>query len=207
MRIDHLRQIPLESVLARVGATRDGQDKQKWHTERGTVVIEKNGLRYNSFDGSGLHGRGMIDLVMQLHGLQFLEAVRWIDAKYAGAALEKEHRDLSSNRPANRPTFRLLRQYIGLELSNTSLKSESLTLGPATSCTNKVQSMPIDVGMPCSDTAQMDVKSGEPRSDGSLALEVGRQGLQLPVSLVPKLGSLSPRSTRSALNSFGRKPT
>lgn len=101
MRIDHLRQIPLESVLARIGATRDGQDRQKWHTERGTVVIEKNGLRNNSFDGSGLHGRGTIDLVMQLHGLQFLEAVRWIDAKYAGAAFEKEHRDLSSNRPAN----------------------------------------------------------------------------------------------------------
>jgi Toprim-like len=83
MQIDFLRQISLELVLARLGAARDRYDRTKWHTDRGTVVVQRKGILFNSFDGSDIKGRGAIDLVIQLRQVQFREAIRWLSENFS----------------------------------------------------------------------------------------------------------------------------
>jgi Toprim-like len=86
MQIDFLREISLELVLARLGAVRDTYDRTKWHTDRGTVVVERKGILFNSFDGSGVKGRGAVDLVIQLRQVQFREAIRWLSDNFSGSS-------------------------------------------------------------------------------------------------------------------------
>jgi Toprim-like/Protein of unknown function (DUF3991) len=83
MQIDFLRQISLESVLTRLGAARDRYDRTKWHTDGGTVVVQRKGILFNSFDGSGIKGRGAVDLVIQLRQVQFREAIRWLSENFS----------------------------------------------------------------------------------------------------------------------------
>ena len=85
MQIDFLRQISLESVLTRLGAARDRYDRTKWHTDRGTVVVQREGILFNSFDGSGIKGRGAVDLVIQLRQVQFREAISWLSDNFSGS--------------------------------------------------------------------------------------------------------------------------
>jgi hypothetical protein len=85
MQIDFLRQISLESVLTRLGAARDRYDRTKWHTDRGTVVVQRKGILFNSFDGNGIKGRGAVDLVIQLRQVQFREAIRWLSDNFSGS--------------------------------------------------------------------------------------------------------------------------
>jgi hypothetical protein len=83
MQIDFLRQISLELVLARIGAVRDRHDRTKWHTSDATVVVQRKGILFNSFDGSGIKGRGAIDLVIQLRQVGFREAIRWLSENFS----------------------------------------------------------------------------------------------------------------------------
>lgn len=86
MQIDFLRQISLELVLARLGAARDRYDRTKWHTDRGTVVVQRKGVLFNSFDGSGIKGRGAVDLVIQLREVQFRDAIRWLSDNFSASS-------------------------------------------------------------------------------------------------------------------------
>jgi hypothetical protein len=91
---DKVRALPLETVLKYLGAQQNRYDSQKWQTESGIVVIEKQGLRFNSFDGSELKGRGAIDLVMGVTKVDFKEAVSWLSREFGGDAVAAE---LSAN--------------------------------------------------------------------------------------------------------------
>jgi hypothetical protein len=71
-----VREIPLETVLASRGATRDPSDRAKWHTERGPVSITgEKFINWTLERGGG----GAIDLVMQLAQLEFLPALKWLE--------------------------------------------------------------------------------------------------------------------------------
>ena len=73
--LDRLRAVPLESILPRLGAVRDGRDKARWRTPRGPVSV--TGVRFfNWREHAG--GGGAIDLVMHLAGMDFKAAVSWL---------------------------------------------------------------------------------------------------------------------------------
>jgi hypothetical protein len=74
-RLQQLRAIPLESVLAATGAQPDRQDKARWHTARGAVSI--TGMKFMNWN-QGRGGGGAIDLAMHLNGLDFKAAVEWL---------------------------------------------------------------------------------------------------------------------------------
>jgi hypothetical protein len=80
-RANHVRGIPLQTVLAAMGAARDRHDKSKWCTERGGISV--NGARFMDW-GCGRGGGGAIDLVMHLRGLGFTDAVAWLWERFPG---------------------------------------------------------------------------------------------------------------------------
>jgi hypothetical protein len=73
-----VREIPLETVLASRGATRDPADRSKWHTERGPVSV--TGAKFTNWTLQR-GGGGAIDLVMQLAKLEFLPALEWLEQR------------------------------------------------------------------------------------------------------------------------------
>jgi hypothetical protein len=82
MNFDELRQraaavraAPLETVLLFRGAVRDRRDRRKWHTEQG--VLSVSGPKFMNWH-TGQGGGGAIDLVMHLAGVDFREAVAWL---------------------------------------------------------------------------------------------------------------------------------
>lgn len=78
-----LRAMPLDVVLEKLGAERDQREPRKWHTQAGSVHIEKSdGLMFNSFSNPEIHGRGAIDLAMQVQGWTFDEAVKWLASEF-----------------------------------------------------------------------------------------------------------------------------
>ena len=80
----HLRAIPLETVLPLCGAQRDRYDKRKWHTSAGALSV--TGAKFmNWHDGVG--GGGAIDLVMHLNHLDFKAAVDWLAHHFPGVPL------------------------------------------------------------------------------------------------------------------------
>jgi hypothetical protein len=79
-----LRTLPLERVLPLCGAQPDRQDRRKWHTSAG--VLSVTGAKFMNWTlGSG--GGGAIDLVMQLHHLDFKGAVDWLAGHFPGVRL------------------------------------------------------------------------------------------------------------------------
>jgi hypothetical protein len=74
-RADRLRDIPLETVLLAIGAVRDREDKAKWHTTNG--VLSVNGAKFMDWV-RGVGGGGAIDLVMDVGGLSFKDALEWL---------------------------------------------------------------------------------------------------------------------------------
>lgn len=74
-RLNQLRAIPLQSVLAATGARRDHQDKAKWHTAQGAISV--TGMKFMNWN-QGFGGGGAIDLAMHLNGLNFKAAVDWL---------------------------------------------------------------------------------------------------------------------------------
>jgi hypothetical protein len=70
-----LRAIPLERVLPWCGAQPDRDDRRKWHTPAG--VLSVTGAKFMNWT-LGAGGGGAIDLVIQLHHLDFKAAVDWL---------------------------------------------------------------------------------------------------------------------------------
>lgn len=77
-----LREIPIIDVLERLGAVQDKQDKDKWHTQAGTVNTSKGDQRFNSFDTDNLKGRGAIDLVVKVMQVDFKGATAWLAGEF-----------------------------------------------------------------------------------------------------------------------------
>lgn len=85
-RADRLRALPLEAVLLLSGATRDRNDKAKWHTARG--VISVTGAKFMNWNRS-VGGGGAIDLAIHLGDLDFKSALEWLSQHFpAGDAPE-----------------------------------------------------------------------------------------------------------------------
>ncbi len=80
---DHLRAIPLETVLPLCGGQRDPYDKHKWHTAEG--VLSVTGAKFMNWNG-GAGGGGAIDLVIHLRHLDFKAAVDWLAQHFPGSA-------------------------------------------------------------------------------------------------------------------------
>jgi len=87
MNFDDLRQraavvraVPLETVLLLRGAVRDQHDWRKWHTEQGPLSV--SGPKFMNWH-RGQGGGGAIDLVMHLAGVNFREAVAWLQQRLA----------------------------------------------------------------------------------------------------------------------------
>jgi hypothetical protein len=78
---DAVRAVPLESVLVCRGAIRDRHDRRKWHTEQGPLSL--SGPKFMNWRGQG--GGGAIDLVMHLAGVDFREAVAWLQHHLAAS--------------------------------------------------------------------------------------------------------------------------
>jgi hypothetical protein len=78
----HLRVIPLETVLPLCGAQKDHDDKRKWHTSAGALSV--TGAKFMNWHDS-VGGGGAIDLVMHLNHLDFKAAVDWLAHHFAGA--------------------------------------------------------------------------------------------------------------------------
>ena len=78
----HLRAIPLETVLPLCGAQKDHDDKRKWHTSAGALSV--TGAKFMNWHDS-VGGGGAIDLVMHLNHLDFKAAVDWLAHHFPGA--------------------------------------------------------------------------------------------------------------------------
>ncbi len=76
LRADVVRNIPLETVLLRRGASRDAHDKAKWDTEQGPLSV--TGSKFFGWHQGG-GGGGAIDLVMHLAQADFSTAVAWLE--------------------------------------------------------------------------------------------------------------------------------
>ena len=75
-----LRAVALETVLLCRGAVRDRRDRHKWHTEQGPLSV--SGPKFMNWQ-QGQGGGGAIDLVMHLAGVDFREAVAWLQQHLA----------------------------------------------------------------------------------------------------------------------------
>src|SRR5271157_5835816 len=74
-----VRAIPLERVLPLCGARPDRDDRHKWHTPAG--VLSVTGPKFMNWT-LGAGGGGAIDLVIQLHHLDFKAAVAWLSGHF-----------------------------------------------------------------------------------------------------------------------------
>ncbi len=72
---EHLRAIPLETVLPLCGGQPDHCDKHKWHTPEG--VLSVTGPKFMNWNRNA-GGGGAIDLVIHLQHLDFKAAVDWL---------------------------------------------------------------------------------------------------------------------------------
>lgn len=77
-----VRKVPLETVLLFRGAVRDRRDRRKWHTEQGPLSV--SGPKFMNWH-RGQGGGGAIDLVMHLAGVDFREAVAWLQQHLAAS--------------------------------------------------------------------------------------------------------------------------
>jgi hypothetical protein len=75
-RFARLRGLDLAAVLQELGAERDRHDKAKWRLD-GRVISVTDSLFYDHVNERG--GAGAIDLVMQVRGVDFVEAVTYLD--------------------------------------------------------------------------------------------------------------------------------
>jgi hypothetical protein len=89
-----LRALPLERVLPLCGARPDRHDHHKWHSPEG--VLSVTGAKFMNWT-LGAGGGGAIDLVIQLHHLNFTAAVDWLAGHFPGVLpLEASARPLAS---------------------------------------------------------------------------------------------------------------
>lgn len=81
------RDLPLESVLERLGATRDPKDKKNWRTPAGRITV--NGAKFFNHD-TGKGGGGAIDLVMAQTETDYKGAVNWLAREFGTGAVLAE---------------------------------------------------------------------------------------------------------------------
>lgn len=82
-----LRQIPLASVLERLGAIPDPADKKNWRTAAGRMTVDEQKFFAHDADRGG---GGAIDLVMLLNETDYKGAVGWLAAEYGTGAVVSE---------------------------------------------------------------------------------------------------------------------
>lgn len=75
-RFARIRNLDLAAVLHALGAERDRYDKAKWRLD-GQVLSVTGNLFYDHTSERG--GAGAIDLVMQVRGASFVEAITYLD--------------------------------------------------------------------------------------------------------------------------------
>jgi hypothetical protein len=116
MNFDDLRQhaavvraVPLETVLLCRGAVRDRHDRRKWHTEQGPLSV--SGPKFMNWH-RGQGGGGAIDLVMHLAGVDFREAVAWLQQHLATSPPTSS--ELTTHIPGQ--AFTTTKQHGGLRL-------------------------------------------------------------------------------------------
>jgi hypothetical protein len=80
-RAEHVRSIPLESVLRLAGAQPDPHDRHKWHTSQG--VLSVTGLKFINWT-RGIGGGGAIDLAIHLNHYGFMAALQWLEQHFTG---------------------------------------------------------------------------------------------------------------------------
>lgn len=86
-----LRDISLERVMRAMGAEKHARDPQRWETGAGSIWLEKaDGGRFNSFDDPDLKGRGAIDLVIRVQGMDYKKALSWLAENFGDAAAASE---------------------------------------------------------------------------------------------------------------------
>lgn len=99
-RADHVRAIPLNTVLRAIGAEPDRHDKNKWHTTKGTLsVTDTKFINWNQ----NFSGGGAIDLAMHLNNLDFKAAVTWLWHLFPGP-LPAKHPEPSTKSTLQLPT-------------------------------------------------------------------------------------------------------
>jgi hypothetical protein len=81
-RAEHLRALPLATVLAALEARRDPHDPGKWHTVRG--VLSVNGPKFINWN-LDWGGGGAIDLVMHLRQVGFGQALQWLEQRFGAS--------------------------------------------------------------------------------------------------------------------------
>ena len=79
---DQLRALPLKSVMDMMGCEQHKTERQRYKTLAGDVWLEKDGLRFNSFDNPEIKGRGAIDLVMKINGSTFDQAASLLASNF-----------------------------------------------------------------------------------------------------------------------------
>jgi hypothetical protein len=107
-RADIVRRIPLEIVLTYRGATRDRNDRAKWHSEQGPLSV--TGAKFTNWHRN-TGGGGAIDLVMHLAGVDCGAAVTWLEQHLGAqhAAVRPPAVDSSNNSSQNTSDPRPLR--------------------------------------------------------------------------------------------------
>jgi hypothetical protein len=79
------RDLPLESVLERLGCQRDAQDRKKnWRTPAGRLTID--GAKFFAHD-QGKGGGGAIDLVIMIEQTDYKGAVTWLGREFGTGAV------------------------------------------------------------------------------------------------------------------------
>lgn len=79
---DQLRSLPLKTVMQMLGCEQHKTDELRYKTPAGDVWLERDGMRFNSFDDPSLKGRGAIDLVMKIQGSTFDQAAAWLSSDF-----------------------------------------------------------------------------------------------------------------------------
>ena len=73
------RELPLNAVLERLGATPDPSDKKNWKTPTGRLTVD--GAKFFNHD-TAKGGGGAIDLVIQQAGTDYKGAVNWLAREF-----------------------------------------------------------------------------------------------------------------------------
>lgn len=132
-RAEHVRRIPLKIVLSAIGAKPDRYDKNKWHTEKGTLSV--TGTKFINWNQE-IGGGGAIDLAMHLNNQDFKAAVKWLWFYFPGPQFAQQPQpttkpalQLPPNHKQNLPSVKrylITKRNLPLSLLNPLIKSGTL---------------------------------------------------------------------------------
>ncbi len=84
-----VRDLPLATVLTRLGAKRDPAAKTLWMSPRGPIQTYPANSKKFTITDEKRSGRGAIDLVMAMDGRSFEDAVSWLMAHHGDATADE----------------------------------------------------------------------------------------------------------------------